>query len=516
VPWFAWIHLYDPHEPYHAPEPYASRYAPYDAEVAYADAMVGRLLETLRAAGQLDRTLVVAAADHGESLGEHGERTHGVFVYDVTMKVPWVMWAGNRLRGVSDTLVRLVDLAPTALDLLGARPPSEFEGTSIVPELRNGPGRPAYIEAMDANLTRNWAPLTGIVTNRFKLIDLPMPELYDLDADPGESTNLFTRDGEHARELEALRRGAIAAFAAKEAGGAEQTTLSADARQRLQALGYVASSAGPPKRAYTEIDDPKTLIEPASALNLAIADFRAGSGERAVAAVRDIMRRYPNFSTAFGTFASMQHDAGDLDGAIATLESLVQREIADQSVLVVLAGYLMEGGRLERAAALLEAVIAAHPDYADAYNSLGVVASQLGQHARAQAALHKVLELDPSSATAYENLGVDELRSGDADRAFADLTRALALDGRLATAHNAIATLYLKRQDLPEAIAHWRTAIEINPRLFDALYNLGTVLHDHGRAAEARPYLERFAREAPPYRYARDIASVRSLLAERP
>src|SRR5262249_18441407 len=113
--WFAWVHLYDPHEPYRAPEPYASRHEPYDAEVAYADAMVGRLPDPLRAANQLDRTLAVAAADHGESLGEHGERTHGVFVYESTMRVPWIVRIPNpepRIPTAIDALVRLIDLAP--------------------------------------------------------------------------------------------------------------------------------------------------------------------------------------------------------------------------------------------------------------------------------------------------------------------------------------------------------------------------------------------------------------------
>src|SRR5262249_56651020 len=117
---------YDPHDPYRAPEPYASRYAPYDAEVAYTDAMLGRLLDELRAAGQLDRTLVVVAADHGESLGEHGERTHGVFAYDVTMRVPWVIWSGGRVAGLSGPAGRPLALAPAGPP--GPRPPAPAPG----------------------------------------------------------------------------------------------------------------------------------------------------------------------------------------------------------------------------------------------------------------------------------------------------------------------------------------------------------------------------------------------------
>src|SRR6185295_13219674 len=151
-PWFTWVHLYDPHDPYRAPEPYASRHAPYDAEVAYADAMAGKLISDLQSAGQMDRTLVMVAADHGESLGEHGEPTHGVFAYEVTQRVPWIVWAGSHIgRGASDALVRLIDLAPTALDLLGIDAPREFEGRSVIPLVAGAESTPrvAYLEAMD-------------------------------------------------------------------------------------------------------------------------------------------------------------------------------------------------------------------------------------------------------------------------------------------------------------------------------------------------------------------------------
>ena len=513
-PWFAWVHLYDPHAPYSAPEPYASQHEPYDAEVAYTDAMVGRLLDDLRAAGLLDRTLIVVTADHGESLGEHGETTHGVFVYDVTMRVPVVLWAGSRVGGAHDGLARVIDLAPTVLDLAGVAVPSTFEGRSLLPALKD-PGAeqvPAYLEAMDAQLTRNWAPLTGLVAGTFKLIDLPVPELYDLAADPGETTNLFARNPERARALEALLRDHVAQLAAR--GSAEERiALDADARRRLQALGYVTGAADPNKRVYTDADDPKQLIGPANDLDRALAAFTRGAPDRGMAAVREIMRSHPQFTTAFGIFASMQRDTGDLAGAVATLEDLVRRSIADQSTMVVLAGYLQEAGALDRSASLLEAVIAAHPDYAEAYNSLGVVYSRLGRHADARAAFRKVIALDPTSAKAYENIGIDALAAGDPAAAVSALKEALAIDPGLSAAHNALASVYLRQGRESDAIAEWKTALQSNPRLFDALYNLGMVLYKAGRRDEARPYLERFVNEAPRARYAADIDRIRSLLA---
>jgi arylsulfatase A-like enzyme/Tfp pilus assembly protein PilF len=514
APFFAWIHLYDPHEPYRAPEPYASRYSPYDAEVAYVDAQVGGLLDRLRTAGALDKTLVAVVADHGESLGEHGERTHGVFVYDVTMRVPWILWSGSRLHGESGALVRLIDVTPTLLDLVGVPRPGPFGGASIVSRVH---GReqspPAYVEAMDANLTRNWAPLTGIVSDRFKFVSLPIPELYDLAADPREASNLYSTQAERARTLDALLRNTSAAFGAS-ASSPSTITLSDESRQRLQALGYVGSSAGPGRRVYTDADDPKRLIEPAEDLNRALADFRRGSTGPAMAAVRAIIDRHPAFTTAYGVLASMQHDAGDLPAAIATLEAVVRREIADPSVMVVLAGYLQESGAAAQSAALLEAVVASHPDYADAFNSLGVAYSRMGRHDRARAAFRRVLELDPTSAAAYENLGVDDIATGDLDAAVADLSRALDLDGDLVGAHNALAVASLRRHEDEKAIEHWKRAAALNPQAFDVLYNLGMTLMRMGRRDEAAPYLQRFVEQAPPYRYKADIDRVRGLLTK--
>ena len=481
-PWFAWVHFYDPHAPYDAPEPWRSRYEPYDAEVAYVDATLGRFLDDLQKNSQLDHTLVIVAADHGESLGEHGEPTHGTFVYDVTMRVPWIVWSSNgRVRGSYRGLVRLIDLAPTALDLVGTPAPASFEGRSIVGAAagREEGTSTAYLEAMDANLTRNWAPLTAILAGDRKLIDLPKPELYDLAADPSEARNLYPQDPAGARTLEALLRDARSTLDARGAG-AEKTTLSADARQRLQALGYTASSADPAQRVYTEDDDPKTLMPVSNALNDAVSAFNSGAHADGIASARAIVQAHPNFSTASGELALMLRRTGDLAGAIGTLDAMARRGVADPRSLVMLAGLLAEAGQFEKAAGVAEAVIAAHPDFADAYNTLGVIEMRRGRHDQARAAFRQLLERDPTSAKAFANLAAD----------------------------------YLQTRDFPNAIDALKQATTLDPRDFDALYNLGMALDSAGRGNEARLYLERFAAQAPAGRYERDIATVRALLAQ--
>src|SRR3954454_8348043 len=241
-PWFAWVHLYDPHEPYTPPEPYASRYPqdPYSGEIAYADASLGAFVDRLRAAHALDRTLVLIASDHGESLGEHGERTHGLFAYESTLRVPLIMWAPGSIaaRAVAAP-ARLVDIMPTVADLVGA-PIGPTDGRSLRPlaggEQADDPG--SYFEALNANLTRNWAPLKGLLRGGLKLVDLPLPELYDLNADPGEGHNLYAAQRDRARDLELrLDRLNAGTTAAPPPG-----PLDSEAEARLRSLGYVVGT----------------------------------------------------------------------------------------------------------------------------------------------------------------------------------------------------------------------------------------------------------------------------------
>jgi arylsulfatase A-like enzyme len=245
-PWFAWVHLFDPHAPYEAPEEYrqgtrqkAEGRMPYDAEVAYADAMIGRLLDRLRAGGLLDRTLIVVTADHGESLGDHGETTHGLFAYDATLAVPLIVKGPGVGQGVVDSTAGHADVLPTIADLLGIASPSGIDGVSLI-HPANGRG-PLYIEALDASFTRGWAPLHGAIADGWKFIDLPEPELYDLARDPGETRDLSASDPERLAQMQAQFEGfrehlrALAQALGPEASEAE---LLEGTQRLLEDLGY--------------------------------------------------------------------------------------------------------------------------------------------------------------------------------------------------------------------------------------------------------------------------------------
>ncbi|MGE5243797.1 MAG: sulfatase [Betaproteobacteria bacterium] len=206
--WFVWVHLYDPHEPYSPPEPYRSRFSsePYDGEVAYVDAALGLFLGRLRAAGALGHTLVVVTSDHGESLGEHGELAHGRLAYDATLRVPLIMWALDRIRpGSFSRTMRLVDVAPTVLDLVGLAPLEHADGRSIRPFVageRPFDDAESYFEAPNEEGIRDGAPVRGLVSGQTKLIEAAVPELYDLAADPAEQNDIYAQQPGRARDLE--------------------------------------------------------------------------------------------------------------------------------------------------------------------------------------------------------------------------------------------------------------------------------------------------------------------------
>jgi len=262
-PFFYWVHFYDPHTPYRPPEEFAKRFAPgpmglYDAEIAYMDLWVGRVLESLRERGRLEHTLVVVAGDHGEAFGEHGEQGHGIFCYEEVLRVPLIISAPGRFtpRRVK-ARVGLVDVMPTILESLAVEPPPALQGRSLMPLLGGGTENQEpvyYFESLYGLEEMNWAPLTGLLRQDYKYVSLPDAELYDLASDPGEKRNLLLRKNLIARDMD--RR--LAAFVAGHSQrGDARRALSAGDKEQLQALGYISAFSS---QASTVLDPKKGVL----------------------------------------------------------------------------------------------------------------------------------------------------------------------------------------------------------------------------------------------------------------
>jgi arylsulfatase A-like enzyme len=257
---FLWTHLNDPHRPYDPPEPFRSRYFdPYVGEIAFADSQIGRLLEALDRQGLLDRTIVIVAGDHGESLGEHGERDHGIFVYESVLRVPLIIRGPGLAPHRVGEAVRLVDVMPTVLEMLDLPGPA-VDGVSLV-DVMSGRRRNLDLEVFAESiypLRFGWSPLRALRGGRFKLIDAPRPELYDLERDPFEERNLFDERRPLAeammRRLEALDAGQRVARAS------EEIVVPAALREGLAALGYVAAGPMRVSRNRKDLPDPKDCV----------------------------------------------------------------------------------------------------------------------------------------------------------------------------------------------------------------------------------------------------------------
>jgi arylsulfatase A-like enzyme/Flp pilus assembly protein TadD len=502
-PWFAWIHLYDPHAPYEAPPGYARGREPYDAEVAYTDAMIGRGLEALRSAGQLDRTIVVAVADHGESLGEHGEATHGLFAYDATLHVPLIVTAPGIHPRVVRAPVSTVDVVPTVLELLGIAVPGDLDGRSLLTAEDSGTrrARALYFEALDANLTRGWAPLTGITIDGWKYIDLPIPELYDIRRDPRELNNAATRNRDTLQVLQARLKDVASSH--KPAPDAIKATIDAETGRRLASLGYIGSADASARKPFTAADDPKNLVAVNEAFYAAINDENHGRSDSALTLLRDVIAKRPDFLAARMSAAAILGSTGRAVEAVALLQSTPGASSSAETQTQL--GLAFEAaGNFAQAAQCLERAVRLREGEVETLNSLGVVYTRLHRFNEARRLFRQILGSDPRAPEIWNNVGILELTAGNRPKAADAFRQAVAADPNYGAAWQGLGVA-LVASDPAGATEAWRRAVALSPTDYDSLFDLGMTLADGPHPVEAVAYLKRFVAEAPRDRYGRDI-----------
>ncbi|GMV22497.1 MAG: hypothetical protein AMXMBFR57_24460 [Acidimicrobiia bacterium] len=509
--WFGWVHVFDPHAPYRAPEPFLSQYADnaYAGEVAWVDGALAPLLQRLQS--QPRPTLVIVTADHGESLGEHGELTHGIFAYDATLRVPLLIadvqpGTSQTPRGrVVDSPARHIDVVPTVLDAVGAAVDPALPGTSLRQAIdgRGDQARPSYFESMTTHLARGWAPLRGVLVDRAKYIDLPIPERYDLAGDPAELRNLAASGD---RETEVLLN-TLRTFDMAPPG--QPGEESGAVLERLRALGYIGGSPAPPRERYTDADDPKRLIDLDRMLHDAGEAYSRGRAQEAIDGFRAVIARRPDTADAHRYLAFVLWQTGRPADAITTLEQALARGLTQRDIQLKLGLYLSESGRPDQAIAILEGF--ANGD-AEVLNALGIAYGTAGRTDAAMRTFARALELDPTNALSHQNMATLHLRAGRLEAAERALRLSLDADPTLAGAWTGLGVVLAQRGQTAEALAAWQRAVSLDPRDLNALFNLTTELHAAGRSAEARQFGERFLAAAPPALFAADIARVRALL----
>jgi len=507
-PFFCWVHLFEPHYPY---------VQTYADDVAAADAALGPLLEPIIGAGGNSPTMVVLTSDHGESLGEHGEATHGIFAYESTLRVPLILHhPGTWKPQVIPEGGRHIDILPTVLAALSVPAPEGLPGTRLAAQSPASAGSAAsadsaksvaYFEALSGTLNRGWAPLRGVVRDELKYIDLPIPELYDLRADPAESRNLASERPDTVEEMSALLGTFDAADATK-----GRSPASSDTQARLRSLGYVGSAAGTIKVRYTEADDPKNLIALDQALNEVTALYVAGDLARAAARCRELVRRRPGMTLSRIYLAQIERERGNLAGAISALRPAAALNPRDVETMSLLAASLTEAGRAREAVALIEPLAKVDAPDLQVLTTYALGLARLGRIEEALAALERARAQDPSNARLLVETGTVRMIANDRAGARRDFEAALQRNPELARAHSSLGVIAADERNLPQAIEHWGRAVKLDPREYRTVLGVGSALARAGRTVEARAYFDFLAASSPPPEYAAEIDRARLAL----
>jgi len=492
APFFAWIHLYDPHAPYRPPEPFATKYKghPYNGEIAFADSQLARLVATLQSHGLYDRTVIVVIGDHGESLGDHGESAHGFFVYNSVTHVPLVIrapFSSTGHRRVADP-VRSVDIMPTVLDLLGAPAASGISGVSLVPLLagtKTELALDAYSEAMYPLHHYGWSDLHALRSGRYKVIDAPRPELYDVERDPNETTNLFAERqplGERMiaglRTLEGGFRKVVASMPAAD--------IDPEARERLAALGYVGTFVASASDPRTGRADPKDKIGLFNKLNEATditrdrEDDHEGSFRRVVALLNDVIQQDPQVIDAWFMRGTKYLSHGDLEKAVADFkQTLTLKPDYDLAVSNLAQAYRRMGND-EAALAGFERYLQLDPKDPFVHYQMGEIWLDRGELPRAESLFRRALDLDPSVAAAKNALGVIALQRGDGTTAERLIREALATKPKLRLAHFNLALVAEQRGDVRTAEREYVDELKAHPENYKAAFNLSRLYEQVG------------------------------------
>ena len=486
APWLAFVHFFDPHAPYEAPGDLAARAGgAYEGEVAFVDAQVGRLLAALLARGESERTLVLLTSDHGESLGEHGERTHGVFVYDSTLRVPLLVAGPGVSAGATPAAVaRGVDVLPTLLDLAGLPAPAGLDGRSLRPALegRPLPDAPAYAESLFCARALGWAPLHAWRSATHKLVLAPRVELYDLDRDPAEAVDLAGREAERVAELRRPLEALLARAVAPVSAAADPA-----ATERLRALGYLGGGAAVPVAGSGR--DPKQGLALVNALEDALTLLRAdpAAAERQLDGV---LREEPGLPLALRSRALARNALGQPAAALGDVERLKRSAAPSAETLELESDTLRLLGRHAEAARAADAAAALMPGSATARLLAARAWRAQGRLSEAQAAFAEALKAAPENPEALRGLAELALEQGDAGGAEGLLQRALAADPADPASLRQLGLLLARTGRAAEALGLFEQAVSSDPRDPDGRLALAAALARTGRPAEAVPHFE--------------------------
>jgi len=511
APFFHWAHYFDPHVPYDPPGEFKTRFEhPYDGEIAYMDAEIGRLVTQLGERGLLDSTWIVLVGDHGEALGSHGESTHGSLIYGATQQVPCIIvppsrWAelpSDATHGATiSTVVRLKDVAPTILDGLGVdRAAFRGSGSSLLPLVAGtweGPGF-AYVETLLPALEFGWSELRGVRTGQWSYVRAPEPELYDLAADAEEKTNVLEQNRDVARRLDQL----CSDLTANETE-MQVRTIDPDVARELAGLGY---SVGNTYHSATSSDrDPKKLIHISEKLNMGMALLYGGDPDGAQRVFEEVLTDDPRNRFAAQRVVEIMIKKGEMAATVKACNRHLELHPADPSVLFYKAQAHAALEELAAACAALEKLLAPSHDHSQAVDLYMELLARMGKADEAESFVRDLVRRTPDRALSHVRLGRFELGRGNEEAGLAAARHSLSLSPDCAGAHALIGEiLYMRfrraqrarnaddaRRLLDESRRHLERAVAESPAESAAAYRLAEIVKRGGDTERARILYEK-------------------------
>jgi choline-sulfatase len=495
-PFFLWLHLYDPHSGYDPPEPFRSRFSqsPYDGEIAYADSQLARVMAYLKKRGLYDRMLIVFASDHGESLGEHGEKEHGFFVYQSTLHVPLVIKppsaSGILPRHVSGP-VPIMAIAPTILSAVGANDPIEkqFETNSLLDNRTDARNPLVYSESFYSFSSFGWAPLRTVNTNGYQYIEAPKPELYDLRDDPGETKNLITEQKATASVLAKQLKDLVGRYA-PERHSANSSQISAEAAEKLRALGYMAYRSPVSAEALAAgLPDPKDKILDFNMVLAAVDAGKLGESEKERELLSQVEERNPEMYLIPFLIGEAQLQASDWAKAEESLRRCLKLNPGFDQAMSALARALHQQHKDDEARQWVDKALQINPKNLKAWYQKGWMNME-SDPAAAEAAFEQTLAIQPSFAMAHRDLGMLLLQQRRYPEAASHLEKAAELGMDQIRLYNFLGIAYSRTGRFGAAIGAYKKALAKDPSYAEAHLNLSYAYQKMHRPLEARTEYE--------------------------
>lgn len=501
---FLWVHFYDPHTPYEPPEEYQKLYPnrPYVGEIAHTDAVVGKLLSYFDVNGLRGHTVILLTGDHGESLGEHRESTHAFFVYDATLHVPMILSAPlGELKGKRIVQqVRSVDIMPTLLQTAGINVPETVQGRSLlhlVLDSEKTELRPSYAECYYPQYHFGWSRLLSLRDGRFKYIDAPHPELYDLRSDPRETRNVYDENKDLARQMQAeLRK--IESVTSKEAlmapGDVDDET-----HEKLAALGYVGAFGGPKITDPSRLPDPKDKIDLFNQITSARMDSLDGKSDEAISKFKQVLASDPGIVDAHFMMGNEYFKTGKYPEALEAFKKALELKPDYEFAMINMANTYRRMGKLEEALAGFEYFLKKNPDNTQVLARIGELYLAKQEPDKALTYLNQALKENPDTSWVVNSIGVAYFQKKQYKEAEASFRKALQLNPKINMAHFNLAQLFDLEKNMEAAQREYVLELEVSPKNFKAAFNLGRIYVGQGKVDQGIAQLENVIKLAPDF-----------------